>query len=154
MKSTAMFSSSTDLWSTPSDLFNKLDAEFSFNTDVCATRENAKCNHFFSQQEDGLSQEWRGTCWMNPPYGRQIRKWVEKAHASAKNNKATVVCLVPARVDTSWWHDFCKNAEVFFLKGRLKFGTATNSAPFPSAIVVFRPSVHSALGLKYSNTSQ
>lgn len=78
---------------------------------------------------------------MNPPYGRQIGLWVEKAYQSSIENGATVVCLLPARVDTRWWHDYCTKGEMFFLKGRLKFGDATNSAPFPSAIVVFRPKI-------------
>lgn len=82
---------------------------------------------------------------MNPPYGRGIDKWVAKAFKSAKENKATVVCLVPARVDTRWWHDFCAKGEVYFVKGRLKFSDNKNSAPFPSAVVVFRPTVNDAL---------
>lgn len=133
------FSSKTDLWATPQDLFSALDAEFSFELDVCALPENAKCARFFSPAADGLKQDWRGRVWMNPPYGRQIGKWVEKAHASAQAG-ATVVCLLPARTDTKWWHDFVMPAaEIRFLRGRVRFGTAKSGAPFPSAIVVFRP---------------
>lgn len=135
------FSSKTDMWATPDDFFQKLNAVFKFDTDVCATAENAKAENFYSPEMDGLSQDWSGTCWMNPPYGRGIGAWVAKAHQSAKDNGATVVCLLPARVDTRWWHDFCARGEVFFVKGRLKFGSAVNSAPFPCAIVVFRPCV-------------
>jgi FPC/CPF motif-containing protein YcgG len=83
---------------------------------------------------------------MNPPYGKGIYEWVNKACQSAKDNSATVVCLLPARTDTKWWHEFCLNAEVYFIKGRLKFGDATNSAPFPSAIVIFRPQLKDILG--------
>lgn len=131
------FSSKTDLWSTPQDVFDQLNREFSFTLDVCALPENAKCKNFFSPKENGLQQCWTGCCFMNPPYGREIRKWMEKAYKSSLCG-ATVVCLVPARTDTSWWHDYAINGEIRFIRGRLKFGGSQNSAPFPSAIVVFR----------------
>ena len=87
---------------------------------------------------DGLRQEWKGVCWMNPPYGREIGKWVRKAYESARDNNATVVCLLPARTDTKWFHDYCiPYGEITFVKGRLKFGGAKSGAPFPSAVVVF-----------------
>ena len=140
-----MFSSETDLWATPQDFFDKLNTAFRFQTDVCATAENAKCPKFFTQEDDGLSQHWSGTCWMNPPYGRTIGVWIEKAYRSAKQNGATVVCLLPARTDTRWWHDYCVRGEIYFVKGRLKFGGQANAAPFPSAVVVFRPNVADAL---------
>lgn len=146
MNKDAMFSSKTDLWATPQDFFDKLNAVFRFDVDVCALPENAKCNMFYTPDQDGLAQEWRGACWMNPPYGREITAWVEKAHRSAKENGATVVALLPARVDTRWWHDYCAKSEVTFVKGRLRFGGASASAPFPSAVVVFRPSVADAIG--------
>lgn len=135
------FSSKTDMWATPNDFFDSLDVVFRFETDVCATEGNAKCSRYFTPEIDGLAQDWEGVCWMNPPYGRGIVEWVAKAHRSAKENGATVVCLLPARVDTRWWHDYCAKGEVYFLKGRLKFGDSKNSAPFPCAVVVFRPSV-------------
>lgn len=130
------FSSQTDLWATPQELFDRLNKFWLFTTDVCAVAENAKCERYFSPAEDGLKQHWTGTCWMNPPYGREIGKWVKKAFDSAAMG-ATVVCLLPARVDTVWWHNYAKKGEVEFLRGRLKFGGHKNSAPFPSAIVVF-----------------
>lgn len=139
-----MFSSKTDVWSTPQDFFDRLHAVFRFETDVCALPENAKVPVYYTPEKNGLAQDWRGCCWMNPPYGREIGRWVEKAYRSAKENGATVVCLVPARVDTKWWHDFCANGEVFFVRGRLKFGGSANSAPFPCAVVVFRPIVEDA----------
>ena len=132
------FSSATHLWATPQDTFDALDAEFGFKTDVCALSENAKCGHFYSPEQDGLTQDWRGACWMNPPYGREIGKWMRKAYESSLSG-ATVVCLVPARTDTAWWHDYVMRGEVRFIRGRLKFGGSKNSAPFPSAVVVFRP---------------
>lgn len=132
------FSSKTDLWSTPQAFFDELDKEFEFETDVCALPENAKCKNFYSPERDGLKQEWTGRCWCNPPYGRQIAKWVKKAAES----KATVVMLLPARTDTKWFHDYVlPNAEIRFIKGRLKFGGAKASAPFPSMVAIFRNGV-------------
>ena len=131
------FSSATDLWATPPDFFDELNKEFNFETDVCALPENAKCEKYYSPEMDGLKQEWRGVCWMNPPYGREIGKWMQKAYESSLQG-ATVVCLVPARTDTKWFHDFAMRGEVRFVWGRLKFGDSKNSAPFPSAVVVFR----------------
>ena len=138
MNTQLMFSSETDEWATPQDFFDKLDAEFGFQTDVCATKENAKCQKYFTKAEDGLNKNWGGICWMNPPYGRAIGKWVKKAWESARDG-ATVVCLLPARTDTAWWHDYCMRGDIRFVRGRLKFGGCKNAAPFPSAIVIFKP---------------
>lgn len=125
------------MWETPRHVFDELNQEFRFDIDVCATKENAKCATFFSPEMDGLKQEWEGTCWMNPPYGRAIGDWVKKAYESSLKNGVTVVCLLPARTDTKWWHDYCMRGEIRFIKGRLKFEGGKNSAPFPSAIVIF-----------------
>lgn len=134
MNNNLMFSSKTDLWETPQDLFDKYDAIYHFETDVCALTENAKCKRFFTPEMDGLKQEWTGVCWCNPPYGRQIGKWVEKAVKSF----ATVVMLLPARTDTKWFHDWVlPYGKIEFLRGRLKFGGCDNPAPFPSMIVIF-----------------
>ena len=133
-----MFTSSSDLWATPIEFYKKLNAVYCFTLDVCATEENAKCANYFTKEMDGLQQEWTGSVWMNPPYGREIIKWMKKAYESSLKG-ATVVCLVPARTDTRWWHDFAIKGEITFIKGRLKFGDSKNSAPFPSAIVVFSP---------------
>ena len=130
------FSSATDLWSTPQDLFDRLNERWSFDIDVCATADNAKCPRYFTEADDGLSQRWGGHCWMNPPYGRTIGLWMAKAWRSAVGG-TVVVCLVPARTDTAWWHDYAMKGQIEFLRGRLKFGGHKNSAPFPSAIVVF-----------------
>ena len=132
-------SSATDLWATPQDFFDRLNEEFGFNLDVCALAENAKCDRFFTPEIDGLAQSWEGVCWMNPPYGRGISAWMRKAFDSSLQG-ATVVCLVPARTDTAWWHDFAMRGEIRYVRGRLKFGGHKNSAPFPCAVVVFRPS--------------
>jgi len=136
MITSGLMSSTTGVWETPQDLFDRLNEYWQFDIDVCALPENAKCKKYFTPEVDGLSQEWRGTCWMNPPYGREIGKWMKKAYESSKNG-ATVVCLVPARTDTAWWHDYAMKGEIEFIRGRLKFGNSKNSAPFPSAIVVF-----------------
>jgi phage N-6-adenine-methyltransferase len=132
------FSSETDLWSTPQDFFDRLNAIYHFRTDVCATHQNAKCSHYFTKEDDGLSKEWGGVCWMNPPYGREIGKWMKKAYESSQAG-TTVVCLVPARTDTKWWHSYAMKGQIEFIKGRLKFGGSKNSAPFPNAVVVFKP---------------
>ena len=136
MNTELMFSSKTNEWATPQDLFDELDREFHFTLDPCATPENAKCKKYYTQKDDGLAQDWTGeTVFCNPPYGREIHKWVEKAAAS----KATTVMLIPARTDTRWFHKYIYHkAEYRFIQGRLKFGNSKNSAPFPSMVVVFR----------------
>lgn len=128
-------SSKSGDWSTPQDFFEKLDSEFHFTLDPCATKKNAKCSKYFSRRQNGLGQPWKGhTVFMNPPYGREIVKWVRKAYES----DATVVCLLPARTDTAWWHDYCMKGEVRFIRGRIKFSGHKWNAPFPSAVVIFR----------------
>ena len=137
MNKSVHFSPATDLWATPQAFFDELNKEFGFELDVCALPENAKCEKYYTPEIDGLKQQWRGICWMNPPYGREIGAWMKKAYESSLEG-ATVVCLVPARTDTRWFHDFAMRGEIRFIKGRLKFGDSKNSAPFPSAVVVFR----------------
>ena len=132
------FSSADNSWSTPQDLFDVLDAEFHFTLDVCATEQSAKCARYFTPAIDAFAQPWPGVCWMNPPYGREIGRWMERAFHAPACWGALVVCLVPARTDTRWWWDYASRAEVRFLRGRLKFGGHNNSAPFPSALVVMR----------------
>ena len=134
-----LMTSNTDLWSTPRDFFDDYNAIYHFDVDVCATSENALCAKFYSPEDNGLSKEWHGVCWMNPPYGREIGKWMKKAYESSLHG-ATVVCLVPARTDTAWWHEYAMKGEIEFIRGRLKFGSSKNSAPFPSAVVVFQRS--------------
>src|SRR5260370_26805144 len=135
-----MFSSTRHDHGTPEDLFRQLDQEFHFTLDVCAYRSNAMVKKFFSQREDGLRTPWTNqVCWMNPPYGREIPKWISKAVRESRTNNATVVCLVPARTDTNWFWDYCVNGEIRFIKGRLRFKGESSSAPFPSMIVSLRP---------------
>lgn len=132
-----MFTSTTDMWETPQDFFDNWDRIYNFELDVCATPENAKCARYFTPEQDALQQEWNGVCWMNPPYGRDISRWVKKAYESAQKG-ATVVCLLPARTDTAWWHDYCMHGAITFVRGRLKFGGSKSNAPFPNAVVVFK----------------
>lgn len=131
--------SSNTTYPTPATLFGRLDREFAFDLDVCATENNAKCARFYSPEDDGLSKAWApNVCWMNPPYGKEIRTWMEKAWTESQQG-ATVVCLIPSRTDTSWWHEFAMNGEIRFLRGRISFsGDRRKRAPFPSAVVIFR----------------
>jgi len=140
----ALFSSRSEEWETPQTLFERLDSEFHFTLDACATALNAKCRKYFDKQTDGLAQNWSGQrVFINPPYGAEIGRWMEKARTAAEEG-ALVVCLVHARTDTRWWHQNVegKASEVRFIKGRLKFerkGKSGVSAPFPSVIVIYRP---------------
>ena len=134
------FSSDSYEWETPQELFDSLHNEFGFNLDPCATEENAKCPYYFTKRDDGLKQDWgEYTVFMNPPYGRVIGKWVRKASEAAQLG-ATVVCLLPARTDTSYWHNYIlekEGVEIRFLRGRVHFSDR-GPAPFPSAVVIFR----------------
>ncbi|MGW9934357.1 DNA N-6-adenine-methyltransferase [Staphylococcus sp. HMSC068C09] len=134
------YSSNSNEWATPQNLFDELNDEFNFTPDPCATDENAKCSKYFTIENDGLSKDWSNeVVFMNPPYGREIKKWIKKAYEENLNG-ATVVCLIPARTDTTYWHDFIfdKADDIRFLRGRLKFGNSKNSAPFPSAVIVYK----------------
>ncbi len=126
---------------TRQDFFDKLNEEFSFTLDPCATKENAKCERFFTKEDDGLSQKWDGRIFCNPPYGRAICRWIKKAHDSFFSRDAElVVLLIPSRTDTKYFHEYLykkSNVEIRFIKGRLKFGNSKNSAPFPSMLAIF-----------------
>ena len=139
MNTDVMFSSKTPEWVTPQDLFDRLNEKYHFNLDPASTDENAKCRNHYTLSDDGLTKSWGGyTVFCNPPYGREIGKWVEKAYNESMKPNTIVVMLLPARTDTKWFHNFIYNiAEIRFIKGRLKFGNAENSAPFPSMIVIF-----------------
>ena len=130
------FSSVDMTWQTPKHVYDALNEEFHFTLDPCPVGGSKALGG------DGLLMSWSGhRVFMNPPYGSELALWMRKAFFESNQalNAATVVCLIPSRTDTAWWHDFCMRAsEIRFIRGRLKFGTAINSAPFPSAIVVFR----------------
>ena len=141
MNTDLMFSSKDDSWETPPSLFNILDMEFNFTLDPCCTKQTAKCKKFFTKEEDGLIQDWsKDIVFVNPPYGREIGKWVEKSYNEAKKG-AKVVMLIPSRTDTKWFHDFIYNkAEIRFLKGRIRFlqnKKELNTAPFPTMLIIF-----------------
>ena len=123
---------------TPQWLFDALNNEFQFTLDAAASYENAKCEAFYSPNENGLAQPWTGVVWCNPPYGQEMGVWVGKGYQSAEDG-ATVVMLLPASTDTHWFHDYCLKAEVRFIRGRIKFQGQKHSAPFGSMVVVFRP---------------
>ena len=135
-----MFSSKSNDWATPQVFYDKLNKTFGpFTLDPCSDGQNNKTDNYFTQEQDGLSQDWSGNkVFMNPPYGRAIKDWLKKAYEEGQKPNTTVVCLIPARTDTKYWHDYVMNAQaVYFVKGRLKFGDSNNSAPFPSAVIVF-----------------
>jgi phage N-6-adenine-methyltransferase len=139
MINAGLMSSKTDKWATPQWFFDTLNAHYQFTLDVCAVAENAKCDRFFSPEEDGLKQEWEGVCWMNPPYGLEIIRWVKKAYESSLDG-ALVVALLPVRTDTAWfWEYVYHRTRIEFIRGRLKFGEGRGSAPFPSMITVWEP---------------
>jgi site-specific DNA-methyltransferase (adenine-specific) len=151
MNHALMFSSASDEWSTPKDLFDRLHAEFDFEIDLAATAENTKCSSFFSKKSNSLEKDWGGVFdrgWLNPPYSRGLcGQFIEKAARQRRRGFLTVM-LLAARTDTKAFHTHLYNAETWhprpgveirLLPGRLKFGGSTNAAPFPSMIVVFRP---------------
>ncbi len=141
LKRSVHFRSASDRYETPQALFDQWNAVFHFTVDVCALPENAKCDRYFTPDQDGLQQEWGGEiCWMNPPYGRVIAQWVQKAYEASKAG-ALVVCLLPSRTDTYWWQRYIvplPPEDIHFLPGRQKF-SGKGPAPFPSAVIVFRP---------------
>jgi site-specific DNA-methyltransferase (adenine-specific) len=137
MNTEVMFSKESDEWPTPQDLYDKLNGEFIFTLDPCCTKENHKCEKYYTKEQDGLKKDWRGeTAFVNPPYSK-IKDWAKKCCEESEH--ATVVMLIPSRTDTRYFHDYIYNkAELRFVKGRLKFGDSKNSAPFPSMIVIFK----------------
>jgi len=140
MVSDVHFQSQTNEWATPQHVFDALNSEFNFTLDPCATAENHKCARFFTLEDDGLAHSWASErVFMNPPYGRVIGNWIAKSYTEID---ALTVCLIPARTDTRYWHDYCMHAsEIRFVVGRIRFGDSRNSAPFPSAVVVFVPGI-------------
>ena len=137
---TGLFSSNSDNWSTPQDLYNELNKEFNFTLDPCADVNNHKCAKYFTKEVDGLKQSWGGErTFVNPPYGRELPKWVRKAYMEHLKPNTVVVMLIPARTDTSYFHRYIYNhEEIRFIKVDLKFGGSKNGAPFPSMLVIYR----------------
>lgn len=139
MVNNVLFSSKSDEWSTPPEIYEELDKEFNFTLDPCSTQYNHKCSKYFTAEDDGLSRSWGGErVFCNPPYSN-ISEWVKKAWTESTKDNTLVVLLIPARTDTRYFHEYIYNrSEVRFIKGRLRFGEAVNSAPFPSMVVIFR----------------
>ena len=143
MLNKALFTSNTNEWGTPIDLFNELNNEFNFTLDPCSTHENAKCEKHYTLKENGLNQDWKNeTVFCNPPYGSEIKHWIKKCHDEHIKNNITIVLLIPARTDTQYFHNYIyKKCELRFIKGRVKFidenGNSKNSAPFPSMIAIY-----------------
>ena len=123
-------------YETPLSLFDPLNKEFCFTTDVCSTHDNKKVAHHWTKEEDGLSQKWEGVCWCNPPYGREMPNWIRKAIEASKEGTTTVM-LIPARTNTGWWHELVMpHFEIRFVRGRPKFNGGEHGLPFPLAILV------------------
>lgn len=135
-----MMTSNSNEWGTPIKFFEELDKEFNFTLDPCATKKNAKCKKYYTKEDNGLIKDWSGEkVFCNPPYGREIPKWVEKCYRENKENNVLIVMLIPSRTDTRYFHDYIyKKQEIRFIRGRLKFNDGKNPAPFPSMIVIFR----------------
>lgn len=145
MLNDSLYSSEKHDWETPIELFNALNNEFNFNLDVCASKENKKCENYFCEEDNALWKEWNGNCFMNPPYGRGIEWWVQKAYNESQKGNI-IVCLLPVRSDTKWWHFYCmKSFEIRLLTRRLTFSKYNNKAPFPCAIVIFKPGIHTTI---------
>ena len=154
MNKDLMFSSISNEWETPNNVFNRLNDEFNFILDAASTIDNAKCKNFYSIEDNSLNQNWSNhkSIWCNPPYGREIGKFIKKGYEESQKD-CSVVFLIPARTDTKWWYEFCSKGEVRFIKGRLKFinkllpsynvngNFKISPAPFPSAIVIFKKNI-------------
>lgn len=140
MKNEILFQSKTCEWGTPQALFDHLNAIYQFTLDPCAKPDNAKCAVYFTKEQNGLSKPWSGRVFMNPPYNREIGKWIKKAHDELlSGNCAVVVCLIPARTDTRWWQEYCIPHDIEFIRGRLRHeGHTYGPSTFPSAIVVMK----------------
>jgi site-specific DNA-methyltransferase (adenine-specific) len=142
-----LFSRKSDEWTTPKDVLDALCREFLFTLDPCSTRANALCELHYTLAEDGLTKDWaEHVVFMNPPYSN-VNAWMRKAYESSRAG-ATVICLVPARTDTRWFHEFATKGEIRLYRGRLRFGDSRNSAPFPSCVVIFRPPTFSLSATK------
>jgi phage N-6-adenine-methyltransferase len=130
------FASNNQEYATPKNLFKVLDDEFHFTLDVCADQNNKKVNVYYSEKDNALNKDWAGICWMNPPY-KNMKEWIIKAYNESIINNSIVVCLIPARTNTNWWHDYCMKGEIRFIKGRPKFEGCKHGLPQPLAIIIF-----------------
>lgn len=149
------FSRQSDEWATPRKLYDILYSFYNFTLDAAASSANALCPKYYTIEDDGLTHSWAGehAVWCNPPYS-QLLPWVEKCWREGRNT--TVVMLIPARTDTIAWQTYIlpHANEIHFIEGRLKFGESRNSAPFPSALVIFRPSLKNIVGEAFCTRSR
>lgn len=129
------FESGKQEYETPTSIFNPLNTEFDFTIDVCADSNNKKVNAYYSIEDDALTKTWSGVCWMNPPFG-EVKKWIKKAYEESRKDNCVVVCLIPAKTNTRWWHQYCMKSEIRFIEGRPKFEGCEHGLPFPLAVVV------------------
>ena len=130
------FQSKNQEYATPIELFKVLNDEFAFTIDLCADENNKKVDKYYSEEENSLIQDWKGVCWMNPPY-KDMKNWIIKAYEESVKHNSIIVCLIPARTNTRWWHEYCMKGEIRFIKGRPKFGGCKHGLPQPLAIVIF-----------------
>ena len=139
MNNSVMFASNSDEWATPQAFYDEINREFGFNLDPCATDANHKCSEYYTKEQNGLEKSWGGRCvFCNPPYS-QSAAWVRKCYEEGHKDNTVVVCLIPARTDTRYFHEYIYHrAEVRFIRGRLKFGDSKTAAPFPSMLVIWR----------------
>ena len=131
------FKSDKVVYSTPIKLFNYINQEFNFTLDVCALPENAKCYNYFTPEMDGLKQDWKGICWMNPPFNKELKKWVIKARDESVKHNSIVCCLIPVRSNTVWWKEVCKNAEIRFIIGEVNFNDLERGLWLPMCLMIF-----------------
>ena len=139
----ALLTSKKQNWETPPEVFEPLNKEFNFTLDPCAEKHTAKCEKYYTVNENGLFQDWQGeTVFVNPPYGRHLTKWIAKSYLESEKENTLVVMLIPSRTDTKYFHDIIKpfSSEIRFLRGRIKFlaaGKRKLAAPFGSMIIIF-----------------
>lgn len=131
------FKSDNIIYSTPHKLFDVINQEFNFNLDVCALPENAKCKNYFTPEIDGLKQDWTGICWMNPPFNKELKKWIIKARDESKKHNSIICCLVPFRGNTIWFRDVCMDAEIRFIIGEVNFNELERGLWLPMCLMIF-----------------
>lgn len=131
------FKSENIIYSTPTKLFKVINDEFHFTLDVCALPENAKCENYFTPEIDGLKRDWPGVCWMNPPFNKELKKWVIKARDESKKHNSIVCCLVPFRGNTVWFKEVCMDAEIRFIIGEVNFNDLERGLWLPMCFMIF-----------------
>ncbi len=134
-----MLPSATVEWSTPLWLFDPMNAEFRFTVDVAASHEHHRCERYYTKEDNGLAQDWRGErVWCNPPYNAEaLQAFTQKAWETTREDPSSLaVFLVPVKSDQKWWHRYAIKSEVRFIPGRVAFGGAANSAPMPVTFVI------------------